>query len=141
MLATACDYRVMVSGRARISLNEVSFGASVFAGTAEMLKFCVGQRHAATILYSGAMYSAEDARELGLVDRISTDESLRAEAKKTAQDFAKKDRAAFRSIKALLRQPVADEMVKRERGSIQEFVDIWYSEETRKNLEQIEIRA
>ena len=37
MLATACDHRIMVSGRARISLNEIGFGSSVFAGSVEML--------------------------------------------------------------------------------------------------------
>jgi 3,2-trans-enoyl-CoA isomerase len=141
MLATACDYRLMVSGRAKISLNEITFGASVFAGSVEMLKFCVGQRHAETVLRSGAMYTAEEAHEFGLVDRVSTDESLRQEAEEVARDFAKKDVAAFRSIKALLRQPVAEEMVKREAVSIREFVDIWYSEQTRKQLEQIKIHA
>jgi enoyl-CoA hydratase/carnithine racemase len=141
MLATACDYRLMVSGKAKISLNEITFGASVFAGSVEILKFCVGQCHAETVLGSGAMYSAGEAHELGLVDRVSTEETLKEEAEEVARDLANKDVAAFRSIKALLRQPVADEMVKREAASIREFVDIWYSEQTRKQLEQIKIRA
>ena len=118
MLVTACDYRLMVSGKARISLNEVSFGSSLLAGSTEMLKCCVGQRHAATIQYSGAMYSAEDALGLGLIDRISTDDTLRDETRKIADDFARKDGAAFRAIKALLRRPVAEEMMKREAASI-----------------------
>ncbi|MGD9037280.1 MAG: enoyl-CoA hydratase/isomerase family protein, partial [Syntrophobacterales bacterium] len=29
MLATACDFRLMVTGKARISLNEITFGAPV----------------------------------------------------------------------------------------------------------------
>ncbi|UCD90702.1 MAG: enoyl-CoA hydratase/isomerase family protein, partial [Desulfobacterales bacterium] len=50
MLALACDYRVMVSGRAKISLNEISIGSSVFAGSTEMLRFCVGNRNATEVL-------------------------------------------------------------------------------------------
>lgn len=141
MLATACDYRIMVSGKARISLNEIGFGSSVFAGSVEMLKFCVGQRNAELILCSGSMYSAEEAQQLGLIDQTSSDEDLTNRARAVAHDFAQKAGAAFGSIKRLLRKPVAEEMIKREKDSIGEFVDIWYSEETWKNLEQIKIHS
>jgi enoyl-CoA hydratase/carnithine racemase len=36
MLATACDCRLMVSENAKIALNEITFGASVVAGSVEM---------------------------------------------------------------------------------------------------------
>ncbi len=141
MLALACDSRIMVSGKAKISLNEISFGSSVFAGSVEMLKFCVGQKIAESVLYSGAMYSAEEAIHLGLIDRISSSKNLMDDARKAAQDFIVKERPAFRAIKGLLRKPVAEEMVKREKDSIREFVDIWYSEKTWKNLEKIKIHS
>ena len=139
MLAIACDYRIMVSGKARIALNEIGFGASVLAGSVEMLKYCAGQKNAQSILYSGAMYSAEEASQLGLVDQISSQENLTEDTMKIAQDLAKKDNTAFRSIKNLLRRPVAEEMTKKEEGVIREFVDIWYSEETWNSLKEIKI--
>src|SRR5512133_1084020 len=46
MLALACDFRIMAAGRAKISLNEITFGASVFAGSVAMLKFLVGGKNA-----------------------------------------------------------------------------------------------
>ncbi len=141
MLALACDSRIMVSGKAKISLNEINFGSTVFAGSVEMLKFCVGHKNAGTILCSGAMYSAEEAIRLGLIDRISSQEDLMDDAGKAARDLAGKDEAAFKSLKGLLRKPVAEEMVKREKDSIREFVDIWYSEKTRRNLEEIKIHS
>ncbi len=139
MLATACDLRLMVTGKARISLNEITFGAPVPAGTLEMLKYCVGSRNAQSIVYSGAMYSAEEAFQLGLVDQISSEDSLAEDARKIAQELAQKDSSAFRSIKHLLRKPVAEQMIKREKDAILEFVDIWYSEQTWENLKAIEI--
>ena len=139
MLATACDFRLMVTGKARISLNEITFGAPVPAGALEMLKYCAGPRNAQAIVYSGAMYSAEEAFQLGLVDQISSEDALAEDARKIAQELAEKDSSAFTSIKHLLRKPVAEQMIKREKDAILEFVDIWYSEQTWENLKAIEI--
>jgi enoyl-CoA hydratase/carnithine racemase len=139
MLATACDLRLMVTGKARISLNEITFGAPVFAGCLEMLRYCVGSRNAQAIVYSGDMYSAEQALQLGLVDRVSSEDDLAEDARKVAQELAQKDSSAFRCTKHLLRKPVAEEMIKREKDAILKFVDIWYSEQTWENLKEIKI--
>ncbi len=140
MLATTCDYRIMVSGKAKIALNEFGFGSTVLAGSVEMLKYCVGQKNAQSILYSGSLYSAEEANQLGLVDKVSSQDNLTEDAGKIAYDLARKDSAAFRSIKGILRKPVAEEMAKKEKAVIHEFVDIWYSEKTWNNLKEITIR-
>jgi enoyl-CoA hydratase/carnithine racemase len=139
MLATACDFRLMVTGKARISLNEITFNSAVLAGSVEMLRYCVGSGNAQSILYSGAMYSAEQAFELGLVDQVSSEDALAEDARKVAQELAQKDSSAFRCTKHLLRKPVAEEMIRREKDAILEFVDIWYSEQTWENLKAIKI--
>jgi enoyl-CoA hydratase/carnithine racemase len=141
MLAMACDYRVMVSNKAKISLNEITFGSTVFASCAEILKFVVGGKNAERVLYSGTMYTAKEARELGLIDEVVSKEELKKTAIEVAKEFAKKDTHAFRSIKSLLRERVAEEIGKREKDSIFEFVDIWYSESTRRNLKDIKIHS
>jgi Delta3-Delta2-enoyl-CoA isomerase len=141
MLALACDYRIMVSGRAKISLNEITFGSSVFAGSVAMLKFLVGGKNAQAVLYDGTMYSAQAASQLGMIDQVSSEEKLAGDAREVARRLAAKDAAAFRSMKGLLRAPVADEMAQKEPQSVQEFVDIWYSENTRRNLEAIRIHS
>ncbi|NIS80428.1 MAG: enoyl-CoA hydratase/isomerase family protein [Anaerolineales bacterium] len=139
MIALACDYRLMTTGRAKISLNEITFGASVFAGSVEMLRACVGLRIAEKILLSGDMYVAEEALRFGLVDQIVPRDRLIEEAMIIAMNLANKDGVAFRSLKQLLRKPVLEVMREREKTSIQEFAEIWYSQNTWKNLEQIEI--
>ncbi len=140
MLALACDHRLMVSGKAKIALNEVSFGSTVFAGSTEMLRFWIGAAGATEVLYSGAMYAAEQATALGLVHEVTTEDELLPSATRIASHLAAKPAPAFASIKALLRTPVLDEMTRREGESIREFVRIWYSEATRANLEKIAIR-
>ncbi len=141
MLALACDHRLMASDIGKISLNEITFGSSVFAGSTEMLRECVGTRNAERILCSGAMYDAGEAKSLDLVDRAIPSEELMGEAKRLAAQLAGVDGRAFASIKRLIREPVAARMRASERESIDEFVDIWYSEATWARLQQIEIRS
>jgi Delta3-Delta2-enoyl-CoA isomerase len=139
MLAMACDRRIMVEGKAKIALNELGFGASVLAGTTEMLRYWVGSKNAEEVLFSGKMYSAGEAKQIGLVDDVTPAEQLKIHAETVAREYGSKDLRAFASIKNLLRKPVADQFAARETDSIREFVDIWYSESTWKNLELIKI--
>ncbi len=141
MLALGCDVRVMTQGPARISLNEIGFGSSVFAGSVAMLKFAVGAARASEMLYSGAMYSAAEASALGLIHEVVDEAGLSTRAEEIARTLAGKDSRAFASIKRLLRRPVAEEITRREMASIVEFVDIWYSEPTWSNLRGITIRS
>ncbi len=139
MIAIACDYRIMVSGKARISLNEINFGSSLFAGSVDMIKLWMGQKNAETAVYTGAMYSAEEACSLGLVHQVANEAGLEKDAHDIARQFAAKDNAPFRSIKLLLRNPIAADIRMRERDSLLEFVDIWYSEDTWNKLKDKKI--
>jgi Delta3-Delta2-enoyl-CoA isomerase len=141
MLASACDARFMVSGKAKIGLNEIGFGSSLFAGSVAMLKYWVGERWAQEIIYSGKLYSAGEAQTFGLVDAVTSENGLLDAARNAVRSSATKEPAAFRSLKGLLRKPVVEEMIEREAESIREFVGIWYCEPTRKNLHEITIRA
>jgi enoyl-CoA hydratase/carnithine racemase len=141
MLALACDIRIMVSGNAKIALNEVNIGASLFAGSVEMLRATVSGRAVNEIVLGGQMYKAEEALKLGLIDKISTEERVIEDARELAREYAAKNPAAFKSIKMLVRRPVADLMVRREKDSIDEFADIWCSEESRKILREVKIRS
>ena len=140
MLAIACDARVMVSGKAKIGLNEIGFGSSVFAGSVRMLAYWIGERRAQQVLFGGGLHAAEDARELGLVDAVVAGPDLAGAARRAAIELAQKDPSAFRSIKGLLRRDWLEDMAARDAASIREFVDIWYSESTWRRLQGITIR-
>ena len=135
MLAISCDYRLMVPGKAKISLNEINFGSSLFAGSVEMMKFWIGTKNAERAVFTGDMFNADEALQMGLIDRIVAAEELYAEADKVARHYAEKDGAAFKSIKYLVRKSLADDFIRKEQKSISEFVDIWYSENTWNNLQ------
>jgi enoyl-CoA hydratase/carnithine racemase len=86
------------------------------------------------------MYSAEEAEKMGLIDQAVTDENLIPVATEKALELGKKHNPAFAGIKSLLRKPVVDIIKSRERNSIEEFVEIWYSGHTWENLKNIKIR-
>ena len=140
VLAMACDRRIMISGRAKIALNEMTFGSTVFSCVTETLKYAVGAKGAEQILYSGKMYSAQEALSLGLVDMIAGEDEFEKVVSKCANDFTGKDIPAFASIKKMLKQETLNNIERLEKETISEFVGIWYSDSTRKQLEKIEIR-
>ena len=140
MLALACDVRLMVSGKSKISLNEIGFGSSVFAGATEILVFHVGGKNATDILYYGNMHHAEDAKKMNLIDSVVSEERLTEESVEAARALGDKYLPAFRSVKKFLREPVADRYRPRELESIKEFVENWYSDPTWENLKKIQIR-
>jgi enoyl-CoA hydratase/carnithine racemase len=132
----------MTLSRGKVNaLNEINFGASLLAGSVEMLKFCVGEKNAQRIVYTGAMFTAVEAEGLGLIDRIVTDENLLSEANSVSAEFAQRNQQAFQGIKLLLRKGIALEMRKREKDSILEFTEIWYSPQTQKQVQGIMMRG
>jgi 3,2-trans-enoyl-CoA isomerase len=139
MLALACDHRVMAGGPAKIGLNEIAFGSSLFAGATEMLRFLVGNSNATGVLYSGTMYPSEEAKSLGLIDEVVAEEEVLGVAIRAAAALAKANPPAFASVKSLLRSSVAEHMRQHEAASIGEFLDIWYSPAVRANREAITI--
>ncbi len=141
VLAIACDRRVMVGGKAKIALNELTLGASVFTSIAEILKYTVGSRRAQLLLYTGKMNSAEEALALGLVDKVVSAEDLDGAALGSARELAGWDVFAFGSVKRLLRKEALERIENHEKGSVSDFVDIWYSQNTRDKLRKIEIRG
>ncbi len=140
ILAMACDYRLMADGKAKISLNEITFGSTVFTSAVEMLRFMVGSRNASMILYSGRMYSPQEALQLGLIDYIVSGDELLSYARSIAEDHIDKGGTAFNGIKSLLRNRIAEYIKAFENESIVEFVEIWYSESVRSSLSKIVIR-
>jgi enoyl-CoA hydratase/carnithine racemase len=101
----------------------------------------VGPKKAEQIIYSGKMYSAEEAFNLNLVDRIASEDEFDAVVLESALDFAGKDTPAFASIKKMLKNETLNTIVSFEMETMSEFVDVWYSDSTREQLAKIEIRS
>jgi len=141
ILALACDFRIMVSGKAKISINEITFGSTLFTSAIEMLRYAAGSKSSQDIVYSGKMLSAEEAFSLGLIDKPVNEDDFVPLVAQTGQYFAAKDLVAFNGIKKLLKLETLKKIDGEEKDTVSEFVDIWYSEAMRENLKKIEIRG
>ena len=131
----------MSTGKAKISLNEVTFGSSVFAGSLEILKCLTGHRNAEIVALGGRMYSAEEGKALGLIDEVCAPDAILPRAQEIAAEMASRDAVAYAAIKKLLREPIIDEIKRTETDSIRRFVEIWYSPSTRAQTKGIVIRG
>lgn len=140
MLIMACDFRVAAEGRAKIGLNEIDLGVSVFGGSAEMLRYWAGNWCAETILNEGKLYSVVQAANLGMIDAIVEPERLMSVATDKAREFGGKPKAAYRAIKKLMRGRLAASIAKGEQEALDAFIETWYSPDAQKILATLKIR-
>lgn len=140
ILATACDFRVMLRGKAKISLNELTFGSTIFQSAIELLRYWVGSSRAEEVVFGGRMYPAGEACNFGLVDAVVEPNKLSLIAARHAEQLGRLNQPAFAHAKSMLRQPIIDRVLRYEEDTIAGFVEIWYSKELREGLQKITIR-
>lgn len=102
-----CDLVYCTPGT-RFSLPFVNLGLCPEAGSSFLLPRLAGYQRAAELLMLGEPFSAETAREIGLVNAIVPAESLLATAMATAHKIAAKPAASLRETKTLMKQGIHD---------------------------------
>src|SRR6266487_455293 len=87
----ACDYRIASDDPAtRIGLPETTLGLIPAWGGCTRLPLLIGVEKAAEVIANGKLYSAQEARKLGLVDEVAPREKLLELARKTLRDGKRK---------------------------------------------------
>src|SRR6266403_1422709 len=86
-IALACDWRVASDDPAtRIGLPETTLGLIPAWGGCTRLPRLIGAEKAAEVIVKGKLYSAQEAKQLGLVDEIVSRERLLEVARKKLRD-------------------------------------------------------
>jgi methylglutaconyl-CoA hydratase len=101
-LASACDI-ILASAGARFGYPEVKIGF-VPAMVTAILRRNVSEKRAFELLTRGAEISAEEAKQLGLVNQVLTEEDFESEVTAYARGFEKMSRSAIALTKTLLYQ-------------------------------------
>src|ERR1700674_4167486 len=86
-LALCCDF-VYAAENARFALTEVTLGIMPGAGGTQNLPRAVGERRAKEIILTGRPFSAKEAHEWGMVNRLCPPDRLIAETLATARRIA-----------------------------------------------------
>ena len=131
---------VKLTEKAKIALNEINIGLPLFSSTTNMLKCLVGENNAKKILLGGEMMDSMTATKLGLVDKVVKRELLDETVIDFAKSFSTKKSEVIKSMKDNLKsKSVIGDVDKDE--DINNFLDIFYSEETQSILKGIKIRG
>ena len=102
-IALACDF-IYASETAQLGQPEINLGIIPgFGGTQRLLRL-VGRAMAKELCLTGAMISAQEAKDLGLVNKVFPPGSLMEETRKVASVIASKGRVATRAVKHVIDQ-------------------------------------
>jgi len=97
-MAMACDF-IYASESAKFGQPEINLGIIPGFGGTQNLPRLVGKAVAKEICMTGGMISAQEAKEIGLVNKVFPADKLWEETMKTAKLIATKGKAALRAIK------------------------------------------
>jgi Delta3-Delta2-enoyl-CoA isomerase len=133
VLALTADLRVLRRG-VQIGLNEVKIGVPLPWSVALLLRASVSPGALARVALLGRNFADEEAVEVGLADVLAEPEGFEAACLARLHEFAEKDPRAFGATKAYLRSDVLGRMVGGEEAHAGEFLDAWFSPETRDRI-------
>ncbi|WP_338513170.1 crotonase/enoyl-CoA hydratase family protein [Pseudomonas poae] len=101
-LISACDMRYAADD-AQFSIKEVDIGMAADVGTLQRLPRIVGDGMLRELAYTGRQFGAEEARSIGLVNRVYPDHaSLLAGVLEIAREIAAKSPIAVTGTKAMI---------------------------------------
>src|SRR6056297_2210063 len=100
-LAMCCDFRV-AGDNAKVGQPEIALGIIPGAGGTQRLPRLVGPARAKELVFSGRFVSAEEAKTMGLVDRVVSPDDVYDAALEWARTLAAGPRLALRAAKAAI---------------------------------------
>jgi len=90
MLAMAHDFRIMRSDFGHVAMNEIDLGIPITPGMNAVVQCKVSPSVHRDLLLIGRKFCPEEALKAGIVDKLSSEKELVAEARKLAQELAPK---------------------------------------------------
>lgn len=101
-LAMACDLRV-ASARSKFGVTPGKLGLVYPAGDTRRLLEAVGPGATKDILFTGRIFTADEAKEMRLIDRLCGDGAALATAREFAADIAAISQWSVRATKQMIR--------------------------------------
>lgn len=97
-IAMACDF-IYAADTAQFGQPEINLGVMPGFGGTQRLSRLVGKSMAKELCMTGVMISAQEAKDIGLVNKVFPKEQLWEETMKVAKLLASKGRVSLRAVK------------------------------------------
>jgi enoyl-CoA hydratase len=97
-ISMACDF-IYAADSAHFGQPEINLGIIPGFGGTQRLSRLVGKAMAKELCMTGAMISAQEAKDIGLVNKVFPQDSLWEETIKTAKVLASKGKVSMRAVK------------------------------------------
>ncbi len=123
-VALACDI-IVASRQAKLGQPEVNLGIIPgFGGTQRLIQRC-GIGTARRLILSGELIDAEEAKSLGLVDKLSDPQTLLSDVRQMAQLIASKAPLAVRRAKQVIRESQQTLLLGGLKMEVEAFLDLF----------------
>lgn len=136
ILALCADLRLLRRG-AQIGLNEVKVGVPLPWAVAVLLRSSVGPAALTRVALLGRNFADEEAVAAGLADAVLEADGFEGACLAQLEEFVDKQPRAVAVTKRYLRATALAEMRARESEFQAEWLDAWFSDETRDRIERI----
>ena len=103
-LVSACDL-IVAGDTATFGQPEVGVGSTAAGGGVQLLPLMVGEKRARDLLLTGRLLEAEEAKAIGLINRVVDEGEAEAKARDLLTTIVdEKSPQAYRTIKAIMKQ-------------------------------------
>ena len=127
-LALSCDI-VLASDKAKFGLPEVSLGLLPAFGGTQRLARSAGLFKAREMIFTGNFYSAQDMKEVGIVSKVCTPETLLAEAEAMAATIVTRSPVGVAASKKAINNGFDRLLTEGLAGEVSSFAKLFTSED------------
>lgn len=130
ILALACDYKIMATGKGRMGVPELKVGVPFPASAFEIVKFSAPRSEVQALYYRAETLLPEEVKACGLVDELAEPDDLMTRAVEVAAEFAAIPGESFELTKRMLRSPAVSSMEHNREVYGRSVLDRWSHDET-----------
>jgi len=132
ILACGCDIRLMAEGKGQVGLTELLLGVPFPPLAFELVRVAVGERNARRMALHAELYPAAVAYQLGIVDELTTPDSLLNSAIEHARRLGAVPTPAFELTKRQLMAPLRLRLAHLGESHGRAAGQVWVTEETQR---------
>jgi enoyl-CoA hydratase len=133
-VALSCDL-IVASESARFGQPEINIGVIPGAGGTQRLTRAVGKAIAMEMILNDRRLTAQEAHQLGMINRVVSVESYLEEALKLAQDIASRAPVAVRAAKKMINQAFERTLSEGLAAEKQEFYNLFATQDQKEGMQ------